>query len=80
MNYRVVVKRLAKSDLDVALEYYAIIRENLKDSLLEEVSKVFLLLEKTRCVALPTQKVLDSLQSIDSHMSSATWLKTIKYS
>ncbi len=46
MNYRVVVKRLAKSDLDVALEYYAIIRENLKDSLLEEVSKVFLLLEK----------------------------------
>jgi len=46
MNYRVVVKRLANRDLQVALDYYATIRENLKDSLLEEVSKVFLLLEE----------------------------------
>ena len=46
MNYRVVVKRLAKSDLEVALEYYTTIRENLKDSLLEEIGKVFLLLEE----------------------------------
>ena len=46
MNYRVIVKRLASRDLQVALEYYAVIRENLKDDLLLEVSKVFMLLEE----------------------------------
>jgi plasmid stabilization system protein ParE len=46
MNYRVIVKRLASRDLQAALEYYAVIRENLKDDLLVEVSKVFMLLEE----------------------------------
>lgn len=56
MNYRVVVKRLAKSDLEVALEYYATIRENLKDSLLEEIGKVFLLLEENPLRRAPDAK------------------------